>query len=93
MTTTYGETIKITGDISQLGGWDPGNALPLSADQYTSSKHLWHVTIDFAPGTVIQYKYIRVASDGQVTWENDPDHTYTVPTSCATAVVVNDRWQ
>ena len=23
VTTTYGETIKITGDISMLGGWNP----------------------------------------------------------------------
>jgi hypothetical protein len=38
----------------------------------------------------VQYKYVRVETDGTVTWENDPNHTYTVGTSGGT---VNDKWQ
>jgi hypothetical protein len=51
------------------------------------------VTISLAAGTVIQYKFINVASNGDVTWEADPNHTYTVPVSCATAVTVDNTWQ
>jgi hypothetical protein len=40
-----------------------------------------------------RYKYINVASDGAVTWEADPNHTYTVPATCATAATINDTWQ
>jgi hypothetical protein len=54
---------------------------------------LWDVTISLAAGTVIQYKFINVASNGDVTWEADPNHTYTVPVSCATAVMVDNTWQ
>jgi glucoamylase len=93
VTTIYGQTIKITGSDGILQDWNTGNAIPLSADKYTSSDHLWYVTINFPPGEVIQYKYINVAGNGQVTWEQDPNHTYTVPASCATAVTVNNSWQ
>lgn len=93
VTTTYGETIKIAGNVAALGDWNTANAIALSASSYTSSNHLWTVTISFAAGTVIEYKYINVASSGTVTWEADPNHTYTVPATCATATVVSNTWQ
>lgn len=93
VTTIYGQTIKIAGDVSALGNWNTANAVALSASHYTSSNPLWDVTISFAAGTVIQYKYINVASNGAVTWETDPNHTYTVPATCATAVTVSNTWQ
>jgi glucoamylase len=93
VTTTYGETIKIAGDVDILGNWDTADAYALSGSGYTSSDHLWAGTISFAAGTVIQYKYINVASDGSVTWEADPNHTYTVPATCATAATVSNNWQ
>jgi glucoamylase len=93
VTTTYGETIKIAGDVPFLGNWETNDAVALSAEDYTSSNHLWNIEIIFTPGTVIQYKYINVAPDGDVTWEADPNHTYTVPATGATAVTINDSWQ
>ena len=93
VTTTWGQTIKIVGDISALGSWNTNNAIALSAANYTSGNPLWFVTINLAAGQVIQYKYIIVASNGAVTWEKDPNHTYTVPASCATAVARADTWQ
>jgi glucoamylase len=93
VTTTFGETIKIAGDVASLGDWDTDDAIALSAADYTSSNPLWDGTISFAPGTVIEYKYINVASNGDVTWEADPNHTYTVPATGATAVTVSNTWQ
>lgn len=93
VTTTPGQTIKIVGDIDGLGNWDTGNAVALSASQYTSSNPLWSATIDLGAGQVIQYKYINVGADGSASWESDPNHTYTVPVSCSTAVTKTDRWQ
>ncbi|KAM0258927.1 hypothetical protein ACHAQJ_003583 [Trichoderma viride] len=92
-TTTYGETIKIAGNASVLGNWDTNDAVALSAGEYTSSNHLWNIEIVFTPGTVIEYKYINVAPNGDVTWEADPNHTYTVPATGATAVTINNSWQ
>lgn len=93
VTTTFGQTIKITGNLAALSNWDTSSAIALSASQYTSANPLWAGTISLAPGTVIQYKYINVASSGAVTWEADPNHTYTVPATCATAVTVSNKWQ
>lgn len=92
-TTVIGQTVKIVGDNSALGGWDTGSAVALSASGYTSSNPVWSGTISFAPGTVLQYKYIVVETSGTVTWEADPNHTYTVPASCSTAATVNNTWQ
>ncbi|KAH7407331.1 Six-hairpin glycosidase-like protein [Cadophora sp. MPI-SDFR-AT-0126] len=93
VTTVYGQTIKIAGSVAELGSWNTANAVALSASEYTASSPIWKGTVTFAAGTVIQYKYINVAADGTVTWEKDPNHTYTVPASCATAVTVSNSWQ
>ncbi|GAB7352422.1 hypothetical protein MBLNU459_g2841t2 [Dothideomycetes sp. NU459] len=93
VTTTYGETIKLVGSISQLGSWNTANAVTLSASKYTTSNPLWYVTVQLAPGTVLQYKYINVASSGTVTYEADPNHTYTVPSGCQSTATVSNTWQ
>lgn len=91
--TNYGDTIKISGSVSQLGSWDTSKAVALSASGYTSSNPVWSGTVSFAAGTVIQYKYILVSSSGSVTWEADPNHTHTVPSGCATTAAVSNTWQ
>ncbi|KAJ5937058.1 glucan 1-4-alpha-glucosidase [Penicillium verhagenii] len=93
-TTYYGENVKIAGSISALGDWDTSDAVALSAADYTSSDNLWFVTVDLPAGTVFQYKYIRIESDGDIEWESDPNRSYTVPAACATtAVTESDTWR
>ncbi|CAI7572911.1 hypothetical protein N7533_011445 [Penicillium manginii] len=93
-TTVYGESIELAGSISALGSWDTSSAIALSASQYTTSNHLWYVTVTLPAGQVFQYKYIRVSSSGTVTWESDPNLSYTVPAACATtAVTISDTWR
>lgn len=93
VTTTYGQSIKLTGNIAALGNWNTGSAVALSASQYTSSNPLWSVTLSLAAGQVIEYKYINVASNGDLTWEKDPNHTITIAASCATATTISNSWQ
>ncbi|KAF9877776.1 glucan 1, 4-alpha-glucosidase-like protein [Colletotrichum karsti] len=93
VTTQFGQTIKIVGNTPSLGSWNPSSAITLSASQYTSSNPIWSVTIELPAGQAIEYKYINVASGGAVTWERDPNHAYTVPSSCATSVTKSDTWQ
>lgn len=93
-TTYYGENIKIAGSISQLGSWDTSKAVALSAADYTSSNNLWFVDVSLPAGTVFEYKYIRIESDGTIEWESDPNRSYTVPAACATtAVTESDTWR
>lgn len=92
VTTTYGQTIKIVGDIAALGNWNTADGIALSASQYTSSNPLWSVSISLAANQVIEYKFINVNSDGTYTWEADPNHTLTIP-ACPTATTVSSSWQ
>lgn len=93
-TTSYGENIYIVGSISQLGDWDTGSAIALSASQYTSTNNLWYATISLPAGTFFEYKYIRKESDGSITWESDPNRSYTVPSGCAvTTATESDTWR
>lgn len=94
-TTLYGENVFITGSVSQLGDWDTdsGSRIALSADKYSNDKNLWYVDLTFAVGASFEYKYYRVGDDGHITWESDPNRSYTVPETCETSAVVNDTWR
>ena len=50
-----------------------------------------HNLLPNAAGQTIQFKFIKIASGGGVTWENGSNHTYTVPSSGTGYVNVN--WQ
>jgi glucoamylase len=65
----------------------------LYASGYTSTNPVWSGTISFPAGTSFQYKFINVASGGSVTWERDPNRSFTVPTSCNAGVTINTNWQ
>lgn len=91
--TTFGDTLKLAGSIPQLGSWNAANAIALSAEGYTGQNPAWSGTVTLPAGTVFQYKFVVVRSGGQVTWEADPDRSYTVPKSCASAVTVSGEWQ
>jgi glucoamylase len=93
VTTNFGDTIKIVGNIAALGNWDTLKAVALSASDYTASNPVWKVTISLTAGQSIQYKYINVKKDGSLTWEKDPNRTYAVPKTCATTATRSDKWQ
>jgi len=86
-----GQTVKLAGSIPQLGSWNTSLAVPMSGNNYTTADPMWFVTAFAAAGTVVEYKFIKEASDGTVTWEADPNHTYIVLSS-ATATVTS-TWQ
>ncbi|KAH6610201.1 glucoamylase [Trichoderma cornu-damae] len=93
-TTQFGQTIKVAGNVQALGNWNTSAAVALSAVNYANNHPQWIGTVNLQAGAVIQYKYINVGQDGSVTWESDPNHTYTVPAvACVTQVVKEDTWQ
>ncbi|PPQ87250.1 hypothetical protein CVT25_004100 [Psilocybe cyanescens] len=93
VTTVVGDTIKLVGSIPQLGSWNTGSALPLSASGYTNSNPLWSITTSLPVGTTFQYKFIKVSSTGAVSWESDPNRSYTVSSSCAASVSTSSSWR
>ncbi|KAG9254085.1 starch binding domain-containing protein [Emericellopsis atlantica] len=91
--TAFGETIKVVGSDAALGGWDTSKALALSASQYTNAKPLWTLTTGFTPGTQFSYKFIKVSASGAVTWESDPNRSYTVPSDCSKVYTIESSWK
>ncbi|KAJ5494840.1 Glycoside hydrolase superfamily [Penicillium fimorum] len=93
VTTSIGQDIYISGSISQLGTWDTSKAVALSASSYTSSNPLWQATITLPVGTTFQYKFLK-KTNGALTWESDPNRSYTVPTGCTgSTATVTASWQ
>ncbi|KXX82008.1 Glucoamylase [Madurella mycetomatis] len=93
VTTAFGQTIKISGSIPELGNWSPAAAPALSAAQYTNSNPVWTLTANLPAGTTFEYKYISVAENGTVSWENDPNRSFTVPRGCETNIVADSSWR
>ncbi len=75
VTTNWGQNVFVVGDVAQLGSWNPANAVALSSAAYP----VWRATVNLPPGTTVRYKYIKKNPDGSVTWESDPDRSFTTP--------------
>jgi len=85
-TTTLGTNIFVVGDIAALGGWNTSNAIAMSSASYP----IWTASLNMAPNTAFQYKYIRKDSSGNVTWESTPNRVKTAPSSGS--VTYNDTF-
>ncbi|KAG9050524.1 hypothetical protein FS837_004708 [Tulasnella sp. UAMH 9824] len=85
-TTVWGENIYLTGSLSQLANWDPNNALLLNTNNYPT----WSITVNLPASTTFQYKFIR-KYNGAVTWESDPNRSFTTPSSGS--YTINTTWR
>lgn len=88
--TSTGDYIFLTGNTVELGNWSTtwdGAIGPMLAPNYPN----WFLNVSVPAGQTIQFKFIKIASGGGVTWEAGSNHSYTVPTSGTGYVNVN--WQ
>jgi glycosidase len=88
--TSVGDFIFLTGNTVELGNWGTNfdTAIgPMLDPNYPN----WFLNVSVPAGQVIQFKFIKIAANGTVTWENGVNHTYTVPASGTGSVNVN--WQ
>ena len=74
-TVAPGERLAVVGNAPQLGSWDPAKAVRLSASHYPQ----WTAQVAIPAGTALEYKYVKLATDGTVTWESRPNRAATVP--------------
>lgn len=86
-TTYYGQNVFVVGSIPALGSWSPDAAVALSSAGYPT----WSATVPLPPNTAFQYKYIKKNPDGSITWESDPNRSYT--TGSGGAATINDSWR
>lgn len=88
--TSPGDYIFLTGSTIELGNWGTtfDTAIgPMLDPNYPN----WFLDVSLPAGATVQFKFIKIASDGTVTWENGANHQYTVPASGTGFVNVN--WQ
>lgn len=91
--TVYGESIRVVGSVPQLGSWDASKGKVLSAAGYTDANPVWSGSVVLPAGAAIEYKFVRVSSQGVASWESDPNRRYTVPKGCGSAVSVAGEWR
>jgi hypothetical protein len=87
-TLASGQTLKIVGSIPELGSWSATAAPALAAD---CSSPAFVGTVKIAAGTTFTYKFIKVNSAGAITWESDPNRSYTV--GCAATATSESSWR
>jgi len=88
--TSPGDYIFLTGSTVELGNWATtwdGAVGPMLTPNYPN----WFLNASVPAGQTIQFKFIKIAAGGAVTWEAGANHSYTVPTSGTGFVNVN--WQ
>jgi glycosidase len=88
--TVTGDYIFLTGNTVELGNWSTtwdGAVGPMLAPNYPN----WFLNASVPAGQTLQFKFIKIAANGAVTWEAGANHSYTVPTSGVGFVNVN--WQ
>ncbi|KAI9694322.1 MAG: hypothetical protein M1820_009011 [Bogoriella megaspora] len=92
-TTTFGQTVYLTGSISALSSWSTTSAIALSASGYTAANPVWSVTVNLPAGTGFEYKFFVKNTDGSITWEGDPNRSYTTSSTCGSSATVNGSWR
>lgn len=88
--TQTGDYIFLTGNTVELGNWATtwdGAVGPMLTPNYPN----WFLNASVPAGQTIQFKFIKIAANGAVTWEGGANHTFTVPTTGTGYVNVN--WQ
>jgi hypothetical protein len=85
-----GDYIFLTGNTVELSAWSTtwdAAVGPMLTPNYPN----WFIVASVPAGQTIQFKFIKIAANGAVTWEAGSNHSYTVPTSGTGFVNVN--WQ
>lgn len=90
--TSPGDNIYLTGNTVELGNWAATTTGAVGAMLTNASTYPnWWLTVSVPAGKTLQFKAIKIQSNGTVTWENGANHSYTVPASGVG--FVNFNWQ
>jgi hypothetical protein len=80
--TEYGDNIFVVGSIPELGNWDLSRAVPLNADEYTTTQpnHMvWNGgNVEVAAGTTFEWKAVQRNADGSWLWDCGSNQIFTV---------------
>lgn len=86
-TTSWGTNVYVVGSIPSLGSWNASDAIPLSSASYPT----WGRLVIVPKNTSFTYKYVKKDSSGTVTWESDPNRSFS--TGSSSGYSTNDSWR
>ena len=91
--TFMGQDVYLTGSVHELSQWNTSvnSAIGPLFNQIIKQYPSWYYDVSLPAGATVQFKFIKVDSVGNVTWEGGSNHVYTVPASGTGTVEVN--WQ
>ena len=90
ISTSPGDYIFLTGNTIELGNW--GTTFDTAVGPMLDPSYPnWFLNASIPAGTTVQFKFIKIAANGTVTWENGANHQYTAPTSGTGFITVT--WQ
>ncbi len=88
--TNPGDFIFLTGNTVELGQW--GTTFDTAVGPMLDPNYPnWFLNAAMPAGQTIQFKFVKIAANGTVTYEGGSNHAYTVPTSGVGTV--NVAWQ
>nr|AEL33336.1 cyclodextrin glucanotransferase precursor [Bacillus sp. 20RF] len=90
-TTNLGTNLYIVGNVSELGNWDPDQAIGPMFNQVMYQYPTWYYDISVPAEENLEYKFIKKDGNGNVVWESGDNHTYTSPPAGTDTVIVD--WQ
>ena len=85
--TEFGQNLYLSGNIPQLGEWDPDSAIQLF---YEGNKDYWTCNVRFplsAKSRKIEYKYFRSFGGERTEWEPDQNHKIVLGPVTSPAVI------
>lgn len=85
--TVWGENIFVVGNRPELGNWNTGNGVALSAATYP----IWRGTVVLPHDVTFEYKYIKKNESGYVIWESGTNRVRSTNGSCT--VTFHDVWR
>jgi hypothetical protein len=88
--TNPGDYIFLSGSTVELGQW--GTTFDTAVGPMLDPGYPnWFLDVSVPAGQTIQFKFLKIAADGTVTWEGGANHSYVVPASGVGTV--NVAWQ
>jgi hypothetical protein len=87
-TTAWGQNVYVVGDAPELGAWNAQRAMKLAPTAYPT----WSGSVMLGQNRSVQFKFIKMDSGGNVTWESGANRTYTTPAS-ANGLASGGAWR
>lgn len=75
--TSWGENVYLLGNVPELGLWDPEKSIGPMFNQVLHSYPTWYYDVNVPADTELEFKFIIVDQNGNVTWESGDNHKYT----------------